>query len=378
MSGKKLYDILGVAPSATPSQLKKAYHELAKKLHPDKNPNAGDQFKEVTAAYDILSDPEKRQIYDEEGEDGLKRAFAGQQGGSNWTDAFSNIFSNFFGRAEQRPGDKQFNLNVTLSDLYKGCVKKLRLSRNVTCTSCNGEGSQREGAAKTCLKCRGTGIKTYLHQLGPGMAQQIQQTCPDCMGQKQIIPVEDRCPECCGTRTVQKQDIVEVKIAPGMSVGTRITVPGMGEEHPGQPAGNLIAVLQGGTDERFTRNGDNLLLRMPISLAEALLGFETVITHLDGRRLGLKHNKIVRPGEVYSVMGEGMRTSFGTGDLLLLFEVLFPKDGELDDEKRNLLRQVLPSVDKNKESESETQVTMKRVHHSQSAPKNKGPGCVHQ
>nr|KAF6285539.1 DnaJ heat shock protein family (Hsp40) member A2 [Myotis myotis] len=195
----KLYDILGVPPGASENELKKAYRKLAKEYHPDKNPNAGDKFKEISFAYEVLSNPEKRELYDRYGEQGLRE---GSGGGGGMDDIFSHIFGGglfgFMGNqsrsrnGRRRGEDMMHPLKVSLEDLYNGKTTKLQLSKNVLCSACNGQGGK-TGAVQKCSACRGHGVRTMIRQLAPGMVQQVQSVCSDCNGEGEVINKKDRC-----------------------------------------------------------------------------------------------------------------------------------------------------------------------------------------
>uniref|UniRef100_A0AAZ3RW53 DnaJ heat shock protein family (Hsp40) member A2a n=1 Tax=Oncorhynchus tshawytscha TaxID=74940 RepID=A0AAZ3RW53_ONCTS len=201
----KLYDILGVSPTATENELKKSYRKLAKEYHPDKNPNAGDKFKEISFAYEVLTNPEKKELYDRYGEQGLRE---GGGGGGGMDDIFSHIFGGGLfgfmgGQGRSRNGgrrrgeDMVHPLKVSLEDLYNGKTTKLQLSKNVLCGTCNGQGGK-TGAVQKCVACRGRGMRIMIRQLAPGMVQQMQSVCTDCNGEGEVINEKDRCKKCEG------------------------------------------------------------------------------------------------------------------------------------------------------------------------------------
>ncbi|KAK6034192.1 DnaJ domain protein [Cooperia oncophora] len=217
----RLYDVLKVKPDASDDDIRKAYRKLAKEFHPDKNPNHGDQFKEISFAYEILSNPERRRRYDMGGLDAIKE---GGGGGGFGGDLFSHIFgddddspfSGFFGmggggrrRTRRKFQDTVYPLNVTLEEVYLGKTSKLRLSKKALCTKCKGTGAK-TGQTYECHSCRGRGVKNLVQQIGPGMVQQMQVRCNDCGGEGSRIPESDKCGNCRGEKCEEVKKILEV------------------------------------------------------------------------------------------------------------------------------------------------------------------------
>jgi len=343
----KLYDLLGVKSNASETEIKKAYRKLAKQYHPDKNPDpaAAEKFKDLSFAHDVLTDEEKRSIYDRYGERGLREGMGGFGG---MDDIFSHIFggggggglfshfgfSNFGGgmpRRQPRRGENISHvLKVKLEDLYNGKTSKLKLNKKVICEACKGAGGK-AGAVQTCHTCRGTGTKVSLIQIGPGMVQQTQRVCPDCSGEGEIIDAKHRCKKCKGKKVVQESKVLEVQVEKGMRDEQKVTFRGEGDQQPGIEPGDVIIILKQHEHERFSRRGDNLSLKMKISLVEALCGFQIPIIHLDGRELLITSlaGKVITPGCVKLVSGEGMpmhRNPMEKGDLAVSFDIEFPPD----------------------------------------------------
>ncbi|KAL3616049.1 hypothetical protein CASFOL_040343 [Castilleja foliolosa] len=332
----KYYEVLGVPKTASPDDLKKAYKKAAIKNHPDKGGDP-EKFKELAHAYEVLSDPEKREIYDQYGEDALKEGMGG--GGGGMHDPF-DIFSSFFGgspfggggssrgRRQRRGEDVVHPLKVSLDDLYLGTTKKLSLSRNVLCSKCNGMGSK-SGASSKCSGCQGSGMKVSIRQLGPGMIQQVQHPCNACKGTGETISDKDRCTQCKGEKVVQQKKVLEVHVEKGMQNSQKITFPGEADEAPDTVTGDIVFVLQQKEHPKFKRKGDDLFIEHSLSLTESLCGFQFLLTHLDGRQLLIKSSagEVVKPNSYKAINDEGMPIygrPFMKGKLYIHFNVEFP------------------------------------------------------
>ncbi|KAG9341260.1 hypothetical protein JZ751_019701 [Albula glossodonta] len=212
------YDLLGVKPKATLDEIKKAYRKLALKYHPDKNPSEGEKFKLISQAYEVLSDPKKRDLYDHGGEQAIKE---GGMGGGDFSSPM-DIFNMFFGgggrmQRERRGKNVVHQLGVTLEEMYSGATRKLGLQKNVICEKCDGYGGKK-GALEKCSNCKGRGVQIQVQQIGPGMIQQIQSMCPDCQGQGERFNSKDRCKNCNGHKVERKKKILEVHIDKGQVI----------------------------------------------------------------------------------------------------------------------------------------------------------------
>ncbi|XP_057579528.1 dnaJ homolog subfamily A member 4 isoform X4 [Hippopotamus amphibius kiboko] len=209
------YDILGVKPSASPEEIKKAYRKLALKYHPDKNPDEGEKFKLISQAYEVLSDPKKRDIYDQGGEQAIKEGGSGSPSFSSPMDIFDMFFGGGGRMARERRGKNVVHqLSVTLEDLYNGVTKKLALQKNVICEKCEGVGGKK-GSVEKCPVCKGRGMQIHIQQIGPGMVQQIQTVCIECKGQGERIHPKDRCESCSGAKVIREKKIIEVHVEKG-------------------------------------------------------------------------------------------------------------------------------------------------------------------
>ncbi|KAJ7950847.1 DNAJ protein [Quillaja saponaria] len=349
----KYYEILGVSKSASQDELKKAYRKAAIKNHPDKGGDP-EKFKELAQAYEVLSDPEKRELYDEYGEDALKEGM----GGGGPSHSPFDIFESFFGggafgggassrRRRQKHGeDVVHTLKVSLEDLYNGTTKKLSLSRNILCPRCKGKGSK-SGVSGTCHGCQGTGMKITTRQIGLGMIQQMQHVCPDCRGSGEVINDRDKCPQCKGNKVTQEKKAMEVHVEKGMQHDQKVVFEGQADEAPDTITGDIVFVLQLKEHPRFKRTHDDLYVEHNLSLTEALCGFQFVLNHLDGRQLLIKSNpgEIIKPGQYKAINDEGMpqhNRPFMKGRLYIHFNVDFPEVGVLAPEQCRALETILP------------------------------------
>ncbi|XP_044751473.1 dnaJ homolog subfamily A member 2-like [Coccinella septempunctata] len=355
MADNKLYDILGVNRNASENEIKKQYRKLAKEFHPDKNPDAGDKFKEISFAYEVLSDPKKRATYDRYGLQGMQEG--AQDGGEDFLSHIfgGGLFGGFspFGgpmggmrQRRQRTEDTVHPLKVSLEDLYNGKTSKLQLNKNVICKKCSGKGSK-NGNVVRCHTCRGCGIKTTIRHLGPGFAQQSQSTCTDCNGTGEYIKDNDRCGTCKGKKVTSETKILEVHIDKGMKENQKIFFRGEGDQMPDVEPGDVVIVLQQKPHETFVRDGDNLRMEHTVTLTEALCGFSFVVKHLDGRDLIVNHpvGSVLKPGDIKTVENEGMpqyKNPFQKGNLNIMFKVTFPENHFADEQGYALLEKYLP------------------------------------
>ncbi|KAJ9625037.1 Type I HSP40 co-chaperone [Taxawa tesnikishii (nom. ined.)] len=359
----KFYDILGVAPDASEAQLKSAYRKGALKHHPDKNQHseeAAEKFKDLSHAYEVLSDPQKRQLYDQYGEEGLEQGGMGGAG-MNAEDLFSQFFGGgggfggMFGGGMREQGPKKARTihhvhKVSLEDIYKGKVSKLALQKSVICPKCEGRGGK-EGAVRTCSGCNGQGMKTMMRQMGP-MIQRFQTVCPDCNGEGEIIKDKDRCKQCHGKKTIIERKVLHVHVDKGVQSGTKIDFRGEGDQMPGVQPGDVQFEIEQKPHPRFQRKGDDLFYQAKIDLLTALAGGAIYIEHLDDRWLTVEiaPGEVIAPGEIKVIRGQGMPSyrHHDFGNLYIQFDVQFPDrlggpDGEpMSDEQKKMLEAVLP------------------------------------
>lgn len=353
----ELYDLLGVPPSASENEIKKAYRKKAKEHHPDKNPNdpgAAEKFQEMAAAYEILSDPNSREVYDREGMEG----FAGGRGGGMPADAadlFAHLFGGgtFFdlggGTPSRRKGeDTEIIYDVTLEDLYNGKSVKVNMEKEVICGSCNGSGARGNAKPKECTRCEAKGWIFTQTQIGPSQYGNMRTKCPECDGKGSKLREKDRCKKCKGEKTVNEKTRQEIYIEKGMPDGYRIVLAGAGDQEPGVPPGDVVFKLKTAEHLSFERSGSDLLTNVKITLSEALLGFSRILlTHLDGRgiQVASPSGKVITPGYTIKLSGEGMPTFKNPdhkGDLYVVLEVEMPDSRWLQSIDQDELARLLP------------------------------------
>ncbi|OAV95999.1 hypothetical protein PTTG_03211 [Puccinia triticina 1-1 BBBD Race 1] len=325
------YDRLGVAPGVDEAALKKAYRKKALQLHPDKNPAGAEEFKEVSEAYDVLSNPEKRELYDQYGKKGLEGG--GGMGGMDPGDLFSQLFGGggMFGnrpRGGPRKGrDLQHRIKVSLDELYVGKTTKIALQKHVICSKCEGRGVPKSATLKSCGECKGAGVKTIYRQMGP-MVQQLQQTCHECQGQGEICNTKDRCKTCEGNKIVKERKVLEVHIEKGMREGQVITFRGEADQSPNVTPGDVEIIIEEKPHPLFKRKEDDLIAEVEIDLVTALTGGVIPIEHFDSRALKIKvePGEVIKPNATKRVPGYGMPSVryHNPGDLYLSIKVAFP------------------------------------------------------
>ncbi len=338
------YEVLGITKNATPEEIKKAYRKGAVKYHPDKNPGdagAEKKFKEISEAYEILSDDKKKQIYDQYGADALKGGFGGghpggAQGFSNMEDALrtfmgafgggESIFENFFGgdfggeSGPKQGASKKMNLSISFNEAMKGIEKEVAITNFCTCASCNGKGAEKASNIKRCPHCRGTG---QVHQSRGFFS--MSSPCAQCRGQGQIIT--DPCKECKGAGRVRKKETIKIKIPAGIDTGMRLRLSGHGDAgEAGAPAGDLYVFVSVEPHDFFLREEDNVLVEIPISFAEAALGCKKDLPTPLGTTCRVTIAEGTQSGKILRVRGEGVPNvhGHGRGDLLVKITVETP------------------------------------------------------
>ncbi|XP_072284700.1 dnaJ homolog subfamily A member 1-like [Pyxicephalus adspersus] len=345
------YDILGVPPRATNDEIKRAFRRLALRYHPDKNPNAGEKFKQISKAYDVLSDSTKRELYDQGGESAINGESSYQRGRCS---SAMDIFNLFFGsrsrsrsRGERKGKTVTYCLPVSLEELYNGATRKLSIQKNVICLKCKGCGA-RQGSEVQCRRCRGTGVEARVLSQIPGMVHSIQTTCSECNGQGECIKSRDRCRHCDGRKVVREKKILAVHIDKGMKNRQKVIFHSEGDQAPGMQPGDIVIILEQKEHALFQRKDNDLLMKMEIPLADALCGCKQQVQMLDGRSILVtsQPGKVISPGETKCIPKEGMpkyRDPFEKGDLIIQFKVKFPKPGWIPTDRLQELQELFPS-----------------------------------
>ncbi len=347
------YEVLGVEKSASKEDIKKAYRKLAVKYHPDRNPGnkeAEEKFKEATEAYEILSDDQKRPIYDQYGFAGLDGmggggGFSGGFGGSrafhDFSDlfggmggGFGDIFDNIFGggmggsrrshspNAPQEGQSLRYDLNISFKDAVYGTKATINFRHNETCSHCNGTGGEAGSKRKTCATCGGVG---QVRRSAGFFA--VQQTCPTCGGTGSVI--DKPCKYCRGSGVEEKSKSIDLKIPAGVDDGKRIAIPRQGDAgtNGGEP-GDLIVVLRVSEDAYFERSGQDLYCAVPVTFSQAALGTKINVTSLDGKKIEIKLPQGTENGKLLRIKNEGVPYTGNAGkkgDLYIKILVRVPE-----------------------------------------------------
>lgn len=357
------YEVLGIEKNASADEIKKAYRKKAIQYHPDKNPGdkaAEEKFKEAAEAYDVLSDPQKRQRYDQFGHAGMGGAGGFSGGGMSMEDIFSH-FGDIFGGAGfdlgdlfggggrsrgprmRRGSDMRVKVRLTLEEIATGCEKKIKVRKQVQCKNCNGTGSE-DGRAETCPTCKGTG-RTVRQQRGIFGMMQVQAECETCHGEGSII--KNKCARCNGEGVVRDEEIITINIPAGVAAGMQLTMQGKGNAaQRGGVAGDLLVLIEEEQHKNFIRQDSDLIYNLLLDMPTAILGGQIQIPTLSGEaRITITPG--TQPGKVLRMRGKGLPQidqygrTYGTGDLLINVGVYIPE--KLSKDERKLIEQLQDS-----------------------------------
>ncbi|MCV6591694.1 MAG: molecular chaperone DnaJ [Silicimonas sp.] len=350
MSKRDYYDVLGVQKGASADEIKKAYRQRAKALHPDRNsdnPNAEAEFKEANEAYEVLKDAEKKAAYDRFGHaafDGGMGGGGGHPGNGDFASAFSDVFDDLFGdimgggrrggggrQRAMRGSDLRYNLRVSLEDAHSGLQKTIQVPTALACDTCNGSGAEGGAEPQQCPTCNGMG-KVRASQ---GFFT-VERTCPTCSGAGQII--KNPCKSCGGAGRVEKERSLSVNIPAGVETGTRIRLAGEGEAGMrGGPSGDLYIFIEIADHPLFQRDGMHLYCQVPVSMTKAALGGDVEVPTIDGGRSRVKVPAGSQSGRQMRLRGKGMPALRGGGEGDMMIELMVETPINLTGRQKELL-----------------------------------------
>jgi molecular chaperone DnaJ len=363
------YEVLGVGKSASADEIKKAYRQAALKFHPDKNPgdkNAEEKFKEAAEAYDVLSNPDKRARYDQLGHAGMSGSggFGGAGGGTysaggftmedifrNFGDVFGGHFAGHFaqgfeeymgggyggGRRVNRGSDLRIKVRLSLREIAQGTVKKLKINKMIPCDKCDGTGAKDKNSYKTCPTCGGSGMETRSVNTFFGRTQATQ-VCHECGGEGKVITTP--CEKCHGEGIVRAEEVVEIRIPPGVGEGMQLTVSGKGNAaRHGGVNGDLLVLIEEERNSELVRDGIDLLHNLNITIPTAMLGGTAEVPTIDGKaRITIDAG--TQAGKVLRLKGKGLPdiNGYGTGDILVVIDISVPE--RLSAEEKKLVEEL--------------------------------------
>ncbi len=346
MESMNYYEILQVTKDATGAEIKKAYRKLAIKYHPDKNPGdkeAEEKFKLINEAYAVLSDDEKRAIYDRYGKEGLNRQGGGFRSAdmSDFMDIFESMFGDAFGGGARQPRssaryalDLEIEITIDFNEAVFGTKKEIKFDKKIPCESCRGTGAK-GGVMETCAYCGGQG-QIVMRQGFMTFAQE----CPKCNGRGKTIG--EKCPKCHGKSYKTIQESFTIEVPAGVDTGNRLRVPGKGNEDIDGNRGDLYILFYVNEDEHFVRDGNNLYIEVPVFFTQLILGANIKIPALDGEiELDIKPG--TRDKEQFVFRGKGVPDVHGrrTGDLIAQIKMIFPS--KLTEEQKEQLEKLQES-----------------------------------
>ncbi|HEY4652679.1 MAG TPA: molecular chaperone DnaJ [Pontibacter sp.] len=356
MAKRDYYEVLEVSKGATQEEIKKAYRKLAIKYHPDKNPNdhtAEDKFKEAAEAYEVLSDPQKRQRYDQFGHQGMNGGFGG--GGMNMEDIFSQFgdifggggFESFFGggrsgggRRQRKGSNLRIKLKLNLEEIANGVEKKIKVKRYVACGTCGGNGAKNGTEMQTCGQCQGSGqVRKVVNTMLGQMVSTA--TCPTCNGEGRIVTKS--CDVCHGSGRELQEEVITINVPAGVMDGMQLSMSGKGNvPERGGVAGDLLIQIEEEEHPTLKRDGNNVIFDQYISFMDAALGADIEVPTISGKvKINIKPG--TQSGEIFRLRGKGIKdiNGYGKGDQLIHINVWTPK--HLNSEERAMLERLRES-----------------------------------
>jgi molecular chaperone DnaJ len=359
MSKRDYYEVLGVSKDASQEELKKAYRKKAIQFHPDKNPGnkeAEEKFKEAAEAYEVLSNPEKRQRYDQFGHAGMGGSGGFSGSGSMSVDDIFSMFGDVFGdsfgfggfggfgggrgrsgRRVNRGSDLRVKVKLTLDEVASGVEKKIKLNKYVSCQHCNGSGAKNNSSFSNCSTCRGTGHVTRISNTLLGQMQTTS-TCPTCGGEGQIIT--DKCTFCSGEGVIKSEEVVSIRIPAGVGEGMQLNVTGKGNAARRSGInGDLLVIIGEDEHPELVRDHNNLIYNLFLTFPEAALGTTAEIPTIDGK-VKVKIDAGTQSEKILRLRGKGLPdvNGYGKGDLLVRIHVWVPQ--RLSSEEKKLLEKL--------------------------------------
>lgn len=365
MAKRDYYEILGISKDASQDDIKKAYRKMALKYHPDRNPDdkeAENKFKEAAEAYEVLSNPEKRQKYDRFGHEGMSGGgfggggFGGGMSMDDIFEHFGDIFGGGFGssfgggfgggtssrrrRRANRGSDLRIKVKLTLEEIANGTEKRIKVNKYVSCKTCSGTGAKNGSSFSTCHTCNGTGQVTRVSNTFLGQMQTTS-TCPTCGGEGQII--QNKCNVCHGNGIIKDSEVISIDIPAGVTEGMQLSVSGKGNAAArGGVPGDLIVLIEEETHPKLQRDGNNLLYDLYISFPEAALGTKANIPTIESTAR-IKIEPGTQGGKVLRLKGKGIPevNGYGRGDLLINVNIWTPKS--LSEEEKGIMEKLAAS-----------------------------------
>jgi molecular chaperone DnaJ len=355
------YEILELSRTASQDEIKKAYRKCALKYHPDRNPGdkqAEKKFKEISEAYEVLSDEKKRQIYDQYGADALKgagpggpgghagfssmeealRTFMNAFGGGGGSSGGGSIFDSFFnfegdgGSAGQPGASKKMNLNLSFEEAMKGVEKEVSITNYVTCETCDGSGASSASNIKNCSRCQGSG---QIHQSRGFFS--MASVCPQCHGKGKLIT--SPCSDCHGEGRVKSKQRISIKVPSGVDTGMRLRMSGYGDAgEGGGPPGDLYVFISVDSHSVFQRDGDDIIIELPITFTEAALGCKKELPTPLGGSCRISIAEGTQTGKILRVKEEGARNVHGRGQGDLLVKIVVETPVALNEKQKELLK----------------------------------------
>ena len=368
MANKDYYEVLGVSKSASDDEIKKAYRKLAKKWHPDANPDnkkeAEEKFKQIGEAYSVLSDPQKRKMYDQFGTADPSQAgygsgfngFNGTSGFDGFDDVFGDFVSSIFGGGASRRGssarassgpqkgnDLKTSINITFEESFTGVIKEFDISKNVKCETCNGTGAKPGTSVETCHVCHGTGQVRKNQTIGGFATFQTVGTCENCRGTGKVI--KEPCDDCNGKGTIRKNVRIKVEIPAGIQDGQTLRLQGKGEPgRNGGENGDIYIDINVKSSRIFTRNKNDVECTIPITITQATLGAELKIPQVNGDDILFTIPEGTQTGTKFTIRDKGFKklNSNSYGDLIFTVQVQTPK--RLSREQRELMMKLAQTM----------------------------------